>query len=60
MYISNHLTEDIVYKQLQRKPREMPKLTIKRRPQSIFDYQFDDFEFSNYDPFPLIKAPIAV
>ena len=57
---SNHLTEDIVYKQLQRKPREMPKLTIKRRPQSIFDYQFDDFEFSNYDPFPLIKAPIAV
>ncbi len=57
---SNHLTSDIVYKQLQREPRERPQLQLKRRPESIFDYQFDDFEFANYDPFPLIKAPIAV
>jgi thymidylate synthase len=57
---SNHLTSDIVYKQLQREPRELPQLRLKRRPASIFDYQFEDFEFANYDPLPLIKAPIAV
>jgi thymidylate synthase len=57
---SNHLTSDIVYKQLQREPRELPRLRLKRRPASIFDYQFEDFEFANYDPLPLIKAPIAV
>jgi thymidylate synthase len=57
---SNHLTSDIVYKQLQREPRELPQLRLKRRPTSIFDYQFEDFEFANYDPLPLIKAPIAV
>jgi thymidylate synthase len=57
---SNHMTSDIVYKQLQREPRDLPRLQLKRRPESIFDYQFEDFEFANYDPFPLIKAPIAV
>lgn len=57
---SNHLTDAIVFEQLQRAPRPLPSLTIKRRPASIFEYQFDDFEFNDYDPYPAIKAPIAV
>lgn len=46
--------------QLTREPRPLPKLVIKRKPASIFDYQFDDFMIENYDPHPAIKAPIAV
>jgi thymidylate synthase len=57
---SNHLTDDIVYEQLRREPRPLPKLLIKRKPASIFDYEFEDFEFVGYDPHPAIKAPIAV
>jgi thymidylate synthase len=57
---SNHLTDDIVYEQLKREPRELPKLVIKRRPASIFEYQLEDFEFEGYDPYPVIKAPIAI
>jgi thymidylate synthase len=57
---SNHLTDDIVYKQLRREVRPLPKLVLKRRPSSIFDYQLDDFAFEGYDPHPAIRAPIAV
>jgi len=56
----NHLTDDIVHEQLRRQPRSLPRLLIKRQPASIFDYQFDDFEIVDYDPYPAIKAPIAV
>lgn len=57
---SNHLTQDIVYEQLRREPRVLPKLLIKRKPASIFDYRYEDFEFVDYNPHPVIKAPIAV
>jgi thymidylate synthase len=57
---SNHLTDAIVYAQLQREPRGLPSLKIARKPSSIFDYQFEDFSFEGYDPHPGIKAPIAV
>lgn len=57
---SNHLTDAIVYAQLQREPRGLPSLKIARKPPSIFDYQFEDFSFEGYDPHPGIKAPIAV
>jgi thymidylate synthase len=57
---SNHLTDDIVFEQLRREPRPLPKLIIKRKPASIFDYRFEDFEFADYDPYSAIKAPIAV
>jgi thymidylate synthase len=57
---SNHLTDAIVFEQLRREPRALPKLVIKRKPVSIFDYDVDDFEFAGYDPHPLIKAPIAI
>lgn len=56
----NHLTDDIVFEQLKRTPRPQPKLVIKRKPASIFDYELEDFEFEGYDPYPGIKAPIAI
>ncbi|BDG43529.1 thymidylate synthase [Parageobacillus caldoxylosilyticus] len=46
--------------QLTREPRPLPKLVIKRKPASIFEYEFDDFEIVDYDPHPHIKAPVAV
>lgn len=56
----NHLTDDIVFEQLKRAPRALPKLQIKRKPASIFEYELEDFEFEGYDPHPGIKAPIAI
>ncbi|MEO9522751.1 thymidylate synthase [Marinobacter alexandrii] len=56
----NHLTDDIVFEQLKREPRELPKLVIKRKPASIFEYELEDFEFEGYEPYPVIKAPIAI
>ncbi len=49
-----------VNEMLERWPRQLPRLVIKRRPASIFDYQVDDFELDGYDPHPPIKAPVAV
>lgn len=54
----NHL--DQVHEQLSRKPYALPQLQIKRKPASIFDYQFDDFEFANYEAHPHIKGQVAV
>jgi thymidylate synthase len=54
----NHLEQAEM--QLQRAPRAIPSLIIKRKAPSLFDYQFDDIDFINYDPHPAIKAPIAV
>jgi thymidylate synthase len=46
--------------QLARDLKPLPQLVIKRKPDSIFDYQFDDFQIAGYDPHPGIKAPVAV
>ena len=54
----NHLEQ--VETQLAREPRPLPRLVIRRRPPSIFDYAFEDFEFQGYDPHPAIRAPVAV
>tara|TARA_Y100000815_G_scaffold132610_1_gene119744 strand:- start:403 stop:1242 length:840 start_codon:yes stop_codon:yes gene_type:complete len=56
----NHLTDDIVFEQLKREPRALPTLVIKRKPASIFEYELEDFAFEGYDPYPGIKAPIAI
>ena len=40
--------------------RPYPSLHIRRRPPSIFDYEYEDFELQGYDPHPAIKAPVAV
>ena len=55
---SNHLEQ--VDEQLSRTPFDLPQLSIKRRPESIFDYRFEDFEIQNYEFHPHIKAPVAV
>lgn len=54
----NHFEQ--VELQLSRTPRAYPKLVINRKPSSIFDYKFEDFVIEGYDPWPHIKAPIAV
>ena len=54
----NHLEQTAL--QLSREPRPYPKLVIKRRPASLFEYEYEDFEFEGYDPWPGIKAPVAV
>ena len=46
--------------QLSRTPRALPTMKIKRKVDSIFDYEYEDFELEGYDPYPVIKAPIAV
>ncbi len=55
---SNHIEQ--VKLQLTREPYQLPKLTIKRKPDSIFDYQHGDFEILNYQAHPPITAPVAV
>lgn len=54
----NHL--DQVTEQLSRSPFPYPKLRLRRKPASIFDYELDDFEVLDYQHHPGIKAPIAV
>ena len=55
---SNHFEQ--VKEQLSREPRPLPRLSIKRKPASLFDYRYEDFEVLGYDPHPHIKAPVAV
>ena len=54
----NHLEQARL--QLSRQPYPLPSLNIRRRPETIFDYSYDDFEILNYQHHPSIKAPIAV
>lgn len=54
----NHMEQ--VALQLTRSPYPLPRLHIKRKPESIFDYRFEDFEIMDYQCHPGIKAPIAV
>lgn len=54
----NHLEQ--VELQLSREPYPYPTLEFARRPESIFDYAFDDFSVVNYQHHPAIKAPVAV
>jgi thymidylate synthase len=55
---SNHLEQ--VEEQLKREPISLPRLAIKRRPATLFDYEFDDFEILNYESHPHIRAAVAV
>jgi thymidylate synthase len=55
---SNHLEQ--VDLQLSRDFYPLPKLNILRKPNSIFDYQFEDFEITGYECHPHIKAPVAI
>ncbi len=55
---SNHM--DQVAMQLSRTPKPLPKLTIAREVPSLFDFKYDDFQITGYDPDPAIHAPVAV
>ena len=54
----NHLEQ--AQEQLSREPLPLPKLVFKRRPGSLFEYRYDDFEIVGYRSHAAIKAPIAV
>lgn len=54
----NHAS--LVEEQLSRRPSGEPRLAIKRRPASIFEYRIDDFDVTDYAPQPHISAPVAV
>ena len=55
---SNHLEQ--VDLQLSRTPYALPTLNILRKPNSLFEYEFEDFEISGYESHPHIKAPVAI
>lgn len=55
---SNHLEQ--AKEQLSRDPLPLPKLKIKRKPDDLFSYEYEDFEIVDYEAHPNIKAPIAV
>lgn len=54
----NHLEQAEI--QLSRAPGKLPTLLIKRKPNNLYGYQFEDFEFQDYSAQPAIRAPIAV
>jgi thymidylate synthase len=54
----NHLEQADL--QLSREPFPLPQLVLQRRPPTLFDYVFEDFEFRNYQHHPAIRAPVAV
>ena len=55
---SNHF--DQVNEQLKRQPKELPMMHINLNVKNIFDFKFEDFELSGYDPYPMINAPVAI
>ena len=54
----NHFEQ--VELQLSRTPRALPTMNILRKAPSIFDYKYEDFELTGYDPYPAIKAQVSV
>ncbi len=54
----NHM--DQVNEQLKRSPKSLPNMKINPLVKDIFNFKYDDFELVDYDPYPLIKAPVAV
>lgn len=55
---SNHLEQ--AKEQLSREPRALPKVKINANVKSIYDFKFEDFEIVDYNPYPHIKAPVAI
>lgn len=55
---SNHIEQ--VKLQLSREPKSLPKMIINPEVKSVFDFKYEDFRLENYDPYPAIKAPVAV
>lgn len=55
---SNHVEQAKL--QLTRPPRPLPKMHLNPNIQSVFDFKYEDFQLTDYDPYPAIKAPISV
>jgi thymidylate synthase len=55
---TNHI--DQVNEQLGRKPKKLPQIKINPSVKNIFNFKYEDFSLEGYDPYPLIKAPVAV
>jgi thymidylate synthase len=55
---SNHIEQ--ARTQLQRTPRPLPLMEINRERKSVFDFEYEDFRLTGYDPYPPIKAEVAV
>ncbi len=55
---NNHVEQ--MQEQLTRTPRPLPKLVLNQEKQSVFDFEMEDIKLEGYDPYPGIKAPIAV
>lgn len=55
---SNHMEQ--VKTQIAREPRQLPELKLLRKPASIYEYKFEDFEVVGYDPHPHISAPVSI
>ncbi|MGB5444654.1 MAG: thymidylate synthase, partial [Psychromonas sp.] len=55
---SNHMEQ--IQEQLLRQPKTLPQLKFARKPDSIYEYNFDDFIVENYDAHANIKAPVAI
>lgn len=55
---SNHMEQ--IAEQMSREPKDLPELKINRKPDSIYGYNFEDFEIVGYDAHPNIKAPVAI
>ena len=55
---SNHFEQ--VKEQLSREPRPYPQMRLNPAVKNLFDFTYEDFTLENYDPWPAIKAPVAV
>ena len=55
---TNHL--DQVHTQLERQPRDLPRMIINPEVKSIFDFKYEDFQIEGYDPYPPIKGKVSV
>ena len=54
----NHLTQ--AREQLSREPKKLPEMKLNPSIRNVFDFRYEDFELEGYDPYPAIKAPVAV
>jgi len=55
---SNHIEQ--VKEQLSRTPRKLPRMIINKNVKNLFDFKYEDFELIGYDPYPAIKAQVAI
>ena len=55
---NNHFEQ--VNKQLQRTPKALPKMKLNPEIKDIFNFNFEDFTLEDYEPYPGIKAPVAI